>query len=276
MIISSKTKLNAVIGWPLSHSLSPALHNAIYQKNDIDAVMLALPHRDINFLVKAIRHLPIHLTAVTMPHKQSVMKYLDRIDKTARIIGAVNLVINRNGKIDGYNTDVAGIERAFKDKKIKGKNVLILGAGGAARAAAYFVKSRGGKLFCFNRTFRKAEKLVKEFRGKVWLARDFKKINSEIDVIINATPVGMKGVYPDCFFSVNLLNNRQIVFDMVYNPLETKFLKSARQAGATIISGLEMFVGQALEQVRLWLGQKIADNNYLDFLKNVIGKSNEY
>lgn len=273
MIISSKTKLNAVIGWPLEHSLSPVLHNAIYQKNGVDAVMLALAHRNIGFLVKVIRNLPIHLTAVTMPHKQSVMKYLDWIDEAALTVGAVNLVINRNGKLGGYNTDITGIERALKGTRIKGKGVLILGAGGAARAAAYYVKSRGGRLFCFNRTFRKAEKLTEEFKGEAVVAEDFKKINSGIDVIINATPVGMDGVYPDCLFPFDLLNRRQIVFDMVYNPLETKLLKLARKAGAMAISGLEMFVGQALEQARLWLGREVADDNYFRLLKSSINKN---
>ena len=136
------SKLNLVIGYPLAHSKSPALHNALYKKLGINAKMEALERKDIAGLIKIIKSQNVGLTAVTMPFKQTVMRYLDVIDETAKATGAVNTVINKSGKLTGYNTDIDGIALALKNVPLKGKNVSLIGAGGAARAVAYYLKGK--------------------------------------------------------------------------------------------------------------------------------------
>lgn len=246
-------KHTAVIGFPLAHTLSPALHNAVYEQVGIDACMETAPDEDIKRLVQLIREKPISLTAVTIPHKETIIEYLDEVDTVAREIGAVNTVINRGGKLYGYNTDVVGISIALQGVEIKGKNVIVLGAGGAARAVAYYIAKQGGNLYYYNRTQEKAEQLQKEFGGMVITESDIPKIIA--DVIVNTTPLGLFPNVDTSPLENYTFNSKQAVFDMVYNPRETKLLQTAKAAGATTISGIEMFIGQALEQVRLWTGE---------------------
>jgi len=256
--INQHTALNAVTGFPLEHTLSPQLHAQIYKKLGLNAVMLAFLSQNIEEIITCMRTLPIHLLAVTLPHKQTVMKFLDRIDPVAKKIGAVNTVINRNGKLHGYNTDIVGIAHALKNTQLKGKNVLIIGAGGAARPLCWFLKKSGAKIFCLNRTRTKAEELTQEFGG---IALDNNAlVGAKIDVIINATPLGMKPHIDESPFPKNLLNKNQTVFDLIYNPIETKLLKDAKKAGAKTINGMPMLLAQALEQVRLWSGKKLSIN----------------
>ena len=146
MAISAHTKLTAVIGNPIGHSLSPLLHNEIFVREDVDAVMLAFQNPSIAELVQAIRALPIHLTAITLPHKESVIPLLDEVDKKALEIGSVNTIINTGGKLKGFNTDVVGIAVALKDTALKGKSVLIFGAGGAASPDPNNNKESGAKI----------------------------------------------------------------------------------------------------------------------------------
>ncbi len=246
--------LNAVIGYPLEHSLSPAFHNNIYQQQNLNAVMLAFPHQNIAKLVTAIRTFQVGLTAVTMPHKQTIIPFLNSVDPVSKKIGAVNTVINRNGKLYGYNTDVVGIAAALAGTKLKNKKVLILGAGGVARAVAYFLQKQQAEIFCTNRTLSHAQKLMKEFGGK---AISQEKIDPlAINVIINTTPLGM---YPHLEISPLpsiFIQKHQTVFDLIYNPLETKLLRLAKKRGAKAISGMIMFEAQAREQIRLWSGKK--------------------
>jgi 3-deoxy-7-phosphoheptulonate synthase len=252
--LNSQTALNAVTGYPLSHSRSPQLHEIIYGFLNVNAVMLAFPNRDIAAVIRSVRALPVRLLAVTSPHKQAVIKYLDVIDPAAKKIGAVNTVVNRSGKLYGYNTDIIGIQSALAGIKLKGKNVLVLGAGGAARAVCWFLKKNGAKILCQNRTQQKAEKLMREFGGKAVGQKDLKE--AKIDLIINATPVGMFPKIGRSPFPKKLLRPNQIVFDLVYNPPETRLIKEAKAVGAKTVSGLKMFVGQALGQVKLWKGKE--------------------
>ncbi len=247
----NQTILNAVTGYPLEHTWSPKLHELIYKTMGINAAMAALPEEDIEAIIQDMRILPIHLLAVTLPHKREVMKYLDVIDPGAKKIGAVNTVINRGGKLYGYNTDVTGIEHALKNTPLKAKNVLVLGAGGVAQTVCWFLKKEGAKIFCYNRTRQKAEELMKEFGGKAVSIKDLKK--AKIDVIINATPVGMIPHINESPLPGNFLRKDQTVFDLIYNPLETQLLKDARKAGAKTIPGLTVLIVQALAQVQLWL-----------------------
>jgi shikimate dehydrogenase len=261
------TVLNGVTGHPLGHTLSPGLHARIYEMLGINAVMLAFPHEDIGAVIASMRALPIHLLAVTLPHKQEVMKHLDHIDPVAREIGAVNTVVNRGGKLYGHNTDIIGIAEALKDVPVKNKNVLVLGAGGAARPLCWFFKKNNAHIFCLNRTRTKAEELMKVFGGT---ALDNEALaETRIDVIMNATPVGMEPHPDESPFNAHLLNSGQTVFDLIYNPSETRLLKDAKKAGAKTVNGMPMLVAQALEQVRLWSGKELTESQKHLLLKTM-------
>lgn len=267
----NKNKLTGVIGWPLAHSLSPFLHNAIYKNEGVDAEMRAYEGQDIAELVKLARTLPLELMAVTIPHKQTIMPLLDVVDAKAKKIGAVNTVINRGGVLTGYNTDIIGVKHALAGVKINNKNVLIIGAGGAAQPVAAVVSSARGNILCLNRTGAKAEALVKKFGGEALTENQLRNDKIRIDVIINTTPIGLKGEREDELpLAADLVEAGQTIFDCVYNPFETQFLQLAKERGAKIISGLKMFVAQALAQEELWLAKKIINKNYEDFLKKYL------
>jgi len=264
MQFSPATKLTAVFGNPVIHSLSPALHNAIYENENVDAVMLAFGNPSIEKLVSAMRALPIHLAAVTMPHKQAIMPLLDEIDGTAREIGAVNTVVNREGKLHGFNTDVVGIADALHSVALKGSNALLIGAGGAARTVAYLLNREGAHLFCANRDRSQADELLGSFGGVFVEPADFGK--TPFDVIVNATPIGMKSNVDESPFPEEYIKSDSAVFDLVYSPLQTKLLASAKRRGARTISGLTMFLAQGLEQERIWLGRNIESEPYWQLL----------
>lgn len=268
MQFSPATKLTAVIGDPVTHSLSPALHNAIYENENVDAAMLAFGNPSIEKLVAAIRVLPIHLAAVTMPHKQSIMPLLDEIDKTASEIGAVNTVVNREGKLHGFNTDVVGIAQALGGLTLKGTNALLIGAGGAARTVAYLLKREGANMFCANRERPQADELLRSFGGVFVDAADLGK--TPFQVIVNATPVGMKPNVDASPFPEEYIREGSAVFDLVYSPLETKLLAAAQRRGARTISGLTMFLAQGLEQERIWLGKRVVTEPYRQLLERYI------
>ncbi|MCR4280729.1 MAG: shikimate dehydrogenase [Candidatus Kaiserbacteria bacterium] len=265
MRITNKTSLTAVIGNPITHSMSPLIHNAIYEREGIDAVMLAFGNPSIEKLVGAIRALPIHLVAVTMPHKQTLIPLLDSISDDAREIGAVNTIINKGGMLAGFNTDVTGVAEALKDVSVEGKNALIIGAGGVAQPVAYHLRKRGAKIYCNNRDNEQAEALCKKFGGTVIDGKTMSGM--KFDLIVNATPIGMPPNIEMSPVPKNIIRPETVVFDVIYTPLETQLLKDARAQGAKIISGLTMFIAQALEQENLWLGRDISDNGYTELIK---------
>jgi shikimate dehydrogenase len=231
---------NGVIGFPLTNSLSPKLHNAIYKTKQINAEMTSYAGENIEELVQLIRNKPLTLVAVTIPHKQTIMSYLDVIDEPAQAVGAVNTVINRNGVLIGYNTDIIGIKHALTDIKINNKNVLIVGAGGAAYAVAAVIKSEQGNIYCLNRTEFKAKQLIEKFGGKIF------SLNQPLDIVINTVPDWQP-------ILESIITSHMTVFDIVYNPIETKLLKLAKQRGAKTISGITMFEAQGRAQIELWL-----------------------
>lgn len=270
MPISPATKLTAIIGNPVTHSLSPLLHNKIYADEGIDAVMLAFGNPSIEKLVAAIRALPIHMSAVTMPHKQTIMPLLDTIDDVAQDIGAVNTVINVEGKLHGYNTDVVGVAKALEGVPLSGKNALIVGAGGAARTVVYHLKREGANVFVTNRDWKQAQELCSEARCSI--IEESNLSANAYDVIINATPIGMNPKPEAMPIPEELLHAKATVFDLVYSPLETQLLKSARAKGSKAISGLVMFLAQGLEQERLWLGKDIDSSRYSAMLEEYVRK----
>lgn len=252
-------KICLIIGDPVAHSLSPAMHNAAYRTLKIDGQFAFLSARvkksELKNAVRAVRVNGFRGLTCTIPHKVAVMKYLDRIDPVAKIIGAVNTVINDDGILTGYNTDWLGaVIPLEKLARLKNKKVAILGSGGAARAIGYGVVKKGAKLTIFGRDIREAKKLAKEFRAQV---NDLSKINEvkDFDIIINATPVGMKPNLNQTPIPAKYLRKGQIVFDAVYSPHMTRLLKEAKRKGAKIIPGIEMLLYQGVAQFEYYTGK---------------------
>lgn len=252
-----ENQFNAVIGWPLEHSQSPELHNRVYQDLGLNALLHKVAHPDISMLIEVIRSLKIGLTAVTMPHKESILEHLDEVDSEAKAIGAVNTVINREGKLTGFNTDIVGIEFALRDIELEGKKVVLIGAGGAARPVAHFIHKKKGSLFYINRTEEKALKLKEVYGGEI-ISPD--EIPADTTLIVNATPLGL---YPEADHTPldeSFIPPGAHGFDLVYNPRETRFLKSF---SGKRISGYEMFIAQGLKQIELWTGKTLSPKDYL-------------
>ncbi len=266
-----KKKQTAVIGFPLSHSLSLLLHNSIYAAEKISAQMRAVANQDVAALVKQIRETPFELIAVTIPHKQTIMSFLDEIDATVKAIGAVNTVINKKGKLFGYNTDVVGITKALESIAIQGKDILVIGAGGAALAAGYYIQQKRGNLFCLNRSLKHASAFIQKFGGHI--ATPLMLREKHFDLIINATPIGMAPNSSESPLPNYTFNSNQIIFDLIYNPFETRFLKEAKITGAKIISGLTMLIAQGLEQERLWYGKKLNHEKYERIVRNTLTRT---
>jgi shikimate dehydrogenase len=270
-MVTNKTTLNMVIGYPLEHTQSPILHNAIYDKLNIDSVLLAFAHPEPSHLVETIKTLKIGLTAITMPHKEMIIPYLNHRSEAVRTLKATNTIIQKNGELWGYNTDIDGIEYALKDTELSEKNVLIIGAGGAARAMGYVLNKHQANIYWLNRTPDKALTLIEEFGGQ---ATDHFKLNKlAIDVIINTTPLGMFPNINQTPLNGEFFKPNQTVFDMIYNPLETKFLTEAKMAGAKTISGLEMFIAQGIKQISLWQDKDIHSDEINTLAREILSLS---
>lgn len=250
MTIDTSTQLNLVIGNPVKHSRSPELHKRIYEQNGINAIMLAIENPNLSDLIVAMKTLNMGLIAVTLPFKTQIIQYADVINDAVKVLGAANTLILKNGQVHAHNTDVDGINAALKDVDLNNKKVLILGAGGAARAVAYALKDTHADLFWMNRTKENAEELSNQFGGTV-VEQD--KLG-QIDLIINTTSVGMSPKIDETPLPDYVFNQNQTVFDLVYTPKETRLLSEARKSGAHCISGEIMFVEQALKQVELCYG----------------------
>ncbi len=255
MISDVNTSLYAVFGDPVDHSLSPAMHNSAFSFAGFNGVYLAFQIKDIQKAVESVKALGIKGASITIPHKIEVMKYIDEADDAALKIGAVNTLINNNGIIKGYNSDGLGAVKALSEKTgIRNKKVAILGAGGAARAVGFSIKNEGGMLTVINRSREKGELLAGELSAEYRPLNDTGKI--EYDILINTTSVGMKpeiGLSP---VAKSILEKGMVVMDIVYNPLKTRLLKDAEEAGCTTINGISMFVHQGAFQFELWTGNK--------------------
>ncbi len=260
MALNAGTKLCLVIGDPVAHSLSPLIHNAAYKFCGLADKFVFLAARvakeDLKSAVSGIRSLGVRGVSCTIPHKQAVMAELDEIEPAARRIGAVNTVVNENEQLLGCNTDVDGVvEPLSKRTSLRDKRVLVIGAGGAARAAVFGLSAAGAVVTVLNRTAEKGRALAEE-AGADFLSWEAMSAARDYDIIFNATPAGMgalKGVSPleGCEFRPS-----QIVFDAIYNPFETKLLQDAARAGAEVIRGTEMFIEQAARQFLLYTGME--------------------
>jgi len=265
--INPDTLVFGIIGYPLSHSLSPIMHNKAFEYKGINAIYLYFPCKKIEGVVSGMKSLSIKGLSVTIPHKEKICEYLDEIEPIAEKIKAVNTLVNKGDLIVGYNTDAYGAIRALKDKtkELKEKKALIIGAGGAARAIAFALKEEKAYIIIANRTKHRGETLAKEIDAEFLPFSDIKK--SEPDIIIQTTPVGM---YPEVdkvpVFSEEIFRKRPLVMDIVYNPLETKFLKMAKKKGCEVIPGVEMFVYQGARQFEIWTGAEAP----IQFMKDTV------
>ena len=250
----------AVIGDPIDHSLSPNIHSAAFRELNLDESYIAyrIPKGELEEGIQGLKKIKITGFNVTIPHKIEMMKYLDKIDESCSIIGAVNTVSNEDGMLKGYNTDMDGFLDAFKKKDltIKNSKVLLLGAGGAARAiVAAFAKEKAKQIKIANRTIEKAEKLS-EFSIKLGLESEptnIEKIKNSVgdyDIIVNSTSLGLQNEPSPISFDG--INEETIVYDIVYMPMNTNFIKDAKKKGAKIIFGYEMLLGQATRAFEIW------------------------
>lgn len=256
-MITAHTRLCIVIGDPVEHSLSPLLHNSGYQALGIDEqfvyVGCQVSADSLADFAAAVRTLNIRGVSCTMPHKEAIMPFLDKIDPVAEQIGATNTVVNEDGTLIGYNTDWQGVVAPLERlAPLKGKRVAIIGAGGSAKAAVYGLVNAGAIVTIFNRTLSKAEELAKRFGCMAAPLDDHEGIRSA-DIICNMTPAGM-GNDQSLPIPADCLRAGQIVFDAIYHPLETPLLKAAAVAGAQTASGAEMLLHQALPQFKLYTG----------------------
>jgi shikimate dehydrogenase len=245
----------AVFGDPVCHSLSPVMHNSALVQTGLDGLYLAFRVEDIAAAVSGVRGLGIRGVSITIPHKVSVMAHLDRIDPAAARIGAVNTIVNRQGILWGYNSDAAGAVDALTEKtSISGKEVAVIGAGGAARAVSFGVKQKGGKLTIINRSRTRGESLAHDLDCEFKPLADIQSLPYQI--VINATSAGMYPDVDDSPLNADLLADGMVVMDMVYNPLKTRFLTQAEKIGCVTVDGVAILVRQGAAQFELWTGRK--------------------
>lgn len=261
------TRAFGIIGWPLGHTMSPALHNWGFAQLGLDARYEPWPLRpeDLPAFMGRVRETPIHGLSVTIPHKRAVMPFLDRVSDRAEAIGAVNTLYWDDGELCGENTDVIGVVAPLRTLDPLPRPALVLGAGGAARAAVAGLLELGLEVAVSNRTRAKGESLAADFGVPCvdWDAR----MDDEWGLVCNTTPLGMSGHLADRTpFDADRLRPDAVAYDIVYNPLKTRFLAEAEAAGRRTISGLEMFLHQGLAQFRLWTGRDMDEDGARNLL----------
>ncbi|AXV38583.1 MAG: shikimate dehydrogenase [Methanobacteriaceae archaeon] len=278
-MITGKTNVVGLIGDPIEHSLSPLMHNAAFLELGLDYVYV--PYRvskeDLETSIKGAQSLNIKGLNVTIPHKTAIIKFLDELDRSSQLIGAVNTVKFEDNIIKGYNTDGIGLVRALEEvTSIKNKRVVITGAGGAARAAAFQILLEGaGSMVIANRTVNNAitlrDDILNNFKGDVE-AVDLGQLKTElkdVDILIDTTPLGM---YPNIdenpVITAEYMHSNLTVFDMVYNPLKTSLLIEADKAGAKSVSGIKMLIYQGIESFQIWTGIKPSVMSFQNSLKD--------
>jgi len=253
-MINGHTKIYGILGRPVAHSLSPAMHNAAFRELGINAVYVAFPVTHLTQAVAGLRGLAIAGVSVTIPFKEEIIPLLDEIDPAAARMGAVNTVVNRKGKLRGYNTDWRGALTALGTKTvIKGEHFLILGAGGAARAIAFGLKEAGGEVTLTDIEAPRAAAMARDLGATAIPPEAVGECPATI--LINATPVGMEPHDQEIPINPDLLSRFTLVMDIVYRPLQTRLLKEAGARGAATLDGLQMLLHQATAQFELWTGR---------------------
>jgi len=283
--INGKTKVIGIIGKNIENSLSPLFHNQIILKHSLNFCYLPFQVAETNLgkAIQGIKTLNIRGVNITFPYKEKVIKFLDEVKESARRIGAVNTIINNKGILTGYNTDVIGFKKSLQEDgkfTIKGEKAVILGAGGAARAVVYALLEEGiEEIYIFNRTPEKAEKIKQDlspfFPGSniniFPLEKErLKDKTEETHLLVNATSLGMppkidNTPLPD----EKLFHSNLLVYDLIYHPAKTLFLRQAEKAGAKIVNGLPMLVYQGIESFYLWTGFKPEGKEVLEIIKRI-------
>lgn len=272
--INSMTKVYGVIGHPVKHSMSPAIHNFAFEYADINAVYLCFdvtPER-LGEAVRGFKAIGLAGFNVTIPHKENIVNYLDKIDESARLIGAVNTVVNDNGRLRGYNTDGSGFINALKKRGLHVDEAIVLGSGGASRAVCTALVLNGvRRINILNRTYDNAASLanhIKSLSASCEVCADtldnIKKYRGQL--LVNTTSVGMWPRVDECPVDT-IPAGVQTVYDIVYNPRETKLIKMAKEKGCGVIYGIEMLVGQAIESLRIWTRVDIPENIITSYLE---------
>jgi shikimate dehydrogenase len=280
MDINAHTQFCGLIGNPVEHSLSPAIHNAAFQKLGLNFVYLAFRVEAIGDAIKGLRSLGnFRGASVTIPHKVSAVPFLDSLEPTARHIGAINTIVAEGGVLKGYNTDAIGALRALResDVTLKGRQVVMLGSGGAARAIAFALGAETGidRLTILGIDEQERTVLVRDLRLKAGMAVQeslldesmLRKVLPDTHVLIHCTPIGMSPKVHQTSVPATLLHPGLTVMDIVYNPRDTQLLKDAKMAGCRVIPGIEMFLYQAAAQFELWTNQAAP----VDIMRKVLG-----
>jgi len=268
MEINAHTQFCGVIGNPVEHSLSPAIHNAAFQKLGLNFVYLAFHVEAIGEAIKGLRALgSFRGASVTIPHKVTIVPFLESIEPTARHIGAINTIVAAGGTLTGYNTDATGALRALRESSValKGRQVVMLGSGGAARAIAFALGSETGidRLTILGIDGQERTALARDLQSKTGMTVQdspldegtLRKVLPDAHVLIHCTPMGMSPKVRETSVPASLLHTGLTVMDIVYNPRDTRLLKDAKAAGCCTIPGIEMFLHQAAAQFELWTNQ---------------------
>jgi shikimate dehydrogenase len=268
--ISAKTRVCGILGHPVEHSLSPAIHNAAFAATGLDLAYVAhdVVPEALPAAIQGAKALGYRGLSITIPHKVAALACVDEADATARGIGCINTVVNDRGVLSGYNSDGLGALGALEQAEAnpRAQRVVLLGSGGAARAIAFTMATQAppSRLVVLGVLADELQTLVRELRERVGyhaegFALDEARLRAELpaaDLLVHATPVGMSPRVDDTLVPRQLLRPELVVFDAVYNPRQTRLLREARVAGARVIEGVEMFLGQAVVQFELWTGQK--------------------
>lgn len=270
-MIDAKTEVYGIIGHPVSHSLSPIIQNLAFSYHKINAVYLAFDVTDLASALAGIRELGIKGVSVTIPHKVAIIPFLDKLDELAEKISAVNTVVNKDDLLIGYNTDCLGAMLALREKTdISGKDYVILGAGGAARAVGFGLKKEGATITIINRTYEKGKALANALGAKCLPWDKIKEVAAH--GLINATPIGMWPKVEETPVLKKYLRNFKVVMDVVYHPLETRLLCEAKKMGLPTVDGLSMLIHQGVAQFKLWTGKEAPKEEMLRLAKQTLKK----
>ena len=280
--ITSHTKILCVIGHPIEHSMSPTMWNPALQELELDYVYVAFDvHPDsLEKAINGIKSLEIKGANVTIPHKKEVIKYIDEVDPIALKIGAINTIKNEEGILKARNTDAGGAKKSLLDMgfRISGKNILILGSGGVSRAIAYILAEEANKIVLTDLIEERAMTVATEIRtnmkvdieGKLNNRDNIEEDIKKADILINATPIGMYPKVDETPISRELLHDDLFVFDVIYNPLETRLMKEAAKIGCATLGGLDMLVNQGILAFEWWLNKKpnkdLMKNKIIEYL----------
>jgi shikimate dehydrogenase len=281
---NTRTKVLCVIGHPIEHSMSPVMHNAALKELSLDFIYLAfdVPPKDLEKAVLGFKKHDIKGINVTIPHKEAIINYLDKIDPLAEKIGAVNTIKDINGQLIGRNTDAFGAKKALIDTgfELTGKKALIIGAGGAARAISFALSDEVDEIFICNKTGERAIKLAKDLKDSTktnatgrTLSNDvLKSLIEKVDLLINTTPLGM---YPDVEKTPiprKLLADHLFVYDIIYNPLKTQLVKDASEIGCKTLNGIDMFINQGALAFEWWTDMKPNLNTMKEKILELLAK----